>query len=95
MPTILFINAGDFLSLFCHGNKMNKLLSFTAIIEREGKWYVSLCPEFDIASQGKTIEEAKKNLKQAVQLFLETASKKEINSRLHDDVLITRFNIAV
>lgn len=34
----------------------------TAIIEREGDGYVSFCPEFDIASQGDTIEEARRNL---------------------------------
>ena len=30
---------------------------FTVIIEKEDNWYVSLCPELDIASQGDTIEE--------------------------------------
>jgi predicted RNase H-like HicB family nuclease len=35
---------------------------FTALIEREGDGYVSLCPELDIASQGDTIEEARENL---------------------------------
>ena len=46
----------------------------TAIIEREGNGYVSLCPEVDIASQGDTIEEARKNLREALELFFETAS---------------------
>lgn len=35
---------------------------FTAVIEREGDGYVSLCPELDIASQGDSIEEARANL---------------------------------
>ncbi|MCX6275948.1 MAG: type II toxin-antitoxin system HicB family antitoxin [Bacteroidetes bacterium] len=74
---------------------MSKHYSLTAIIEREGKQYVSLCPELDIASQGTSIEKARDNLKEAVELFFETASKKEIADRLHGDVLITRFNIAV
>jgi hypothetical protein len=39
-----------------------KQVQLTAIIEREGDGYVSLCPEFDIASQGDTIESARKNL---------------------------------
>lgn len=30
----------------------------TTIIKREDDWYIALCPELDIASQGKTIEEA-------------------------------------
>lgn len=46
----------------------------TAIIEREGDGYVSLCPELDIASQGNTVEQARENLKEALELFFETAS---------------------
>ena len=69
--------------------------TLTAIIERENGGYVSLCPEVDIASQGLTVEEARKNLKEAVELFFETASHAEIKTRLHDDVLITRLDIAV
>jgi len=48
----------------------------TAIIEREEDGYVSLCPAFDIASQGNTIEEARLNLREALELFFETASPK-------------------
>lgn len=72
---------------------MNK--QFTAIIEREGTGYVSLCPEFDIASQGDTIEEAKKNLREALELFFESASPKEIQSRIHDEVYVSRLEVAV
>jgi predicted RNase H-like HicB family nuclease len=42
---------------------------FSAIIHKEGKWYVSLCPELDVASQGKTVEEAVENLREAVNLY--------------------------
>ena len=38
----------------------------TAIIEREGDGYVSLCPEVDIASQGGTVDEARSNLNLSV-----------------------------
>jgi predicted RNase H-like HicB family nuclease len=69
--------------------------NITAIIEREDDGYVSLCPELDIASQGDTIEEARSNLAEAVELFLETASPSEIRSRLHDEVLITRMEVSV
>ncbi len=41
---------------------MNKTQQFTAIIEREGDGYVSLCPELDIAIQGDNVEEARQNL---------------------------------
>jgi len=60
---------------------------YTAILEREGDQYVALCPELDIASQGMTIEEAKSNLKEAVELFLECADPEEIKKRLHSDLL--------
>ncbi|HJZ44205.1 MAG TPA: type II toxin-antitoxin system HicB family antitoxin [Hyphomicrobiaceae bacterium] len=55
---------------------------FTAIIEREQEGYVALCPELDVASQGDTIEEARANLREALELFLETASPDEIRRRL-------------
>jgi predicted RNase H-like HicB family nuclease len=59
---------------------------FTAIIEREDDWYVALCPELDIASQGKTVDEARKNLQEALKLFFETASNEEIRERLYNDL---------
>lgn len=74
---------------------MLKKFGFTAIIEHEGDGYVALCPELDIASQGDTVEEAKNNLSEAVELFFETASKTEIEERLHDEVFITRLEVAV
>ncbi|MHB8257702.1 MAG: type II toxin-antitoxin system HicB family antitoxin [Acidiferrobacterales bacterium] len=67
----------------------------TAIIEREGQGYVSLCPELDIASQGDSIEEARVNLQEALELFFETASPEEIRTRLHEEVYITRVDVAV
>jgi predicted RNase H-like HicB family nuclease len=53
----------------------------TAIIEREGDGYVALCPELDIASQGETLEEARHNLREALELFFDSASITEINDR--------------
>mgnify|MGYP003457154148 CR=1 FL=1 len=67
----------------------------TAIIEREGDYYVALCPELDIASQGTSIEQARANLKEALELFFETADAAEIKTRLHDEVFVTRVEIAV
>jgi len=67
----------------------------TAIIEREKEGYVSLCPEVDIASQGDTVEEARENLREALELFFETASPEEIQARLHEEVYVTRVEIAV
>ena len=67
----------------------------TAIIEREGSGYVSLCPQLDIASQGETIQEARENLREALELFFEAASPSEIQERLHQEVYITQLEIAV
>lgn len=68
---------------------------FTAVIEREGDGYVSLCPELDIASQGDSVEEAKANLTEAIEMFLETADESEIKNRLHTEIFITQLEVAV
>ena len=75
--------------------RMESIKNFTAIIEKEGGGYVSLCPELDIASQGDTIEEAKYNLQEAVELFLEHASEEEVTLRLKTEIFITNMQIAV
>ncbi|HBK54764.1 MAG TPA: hypothetical protein DDZ76_00535 [Xanthomonadales bacterium] len=67
----------------------------TAIIEREGDGYVSLCPELDIASQGDTVQDARENLREALELFFESASPSEIQQRLHQEIYITQLEIAV
>ncbi|MBI4236295.1 MAG: type II toxin-antitoxin system HicB family antitoxin [Chloroflexi bacterium] len=67
----------------------------TALIEREGTGYVALCPELDIASQGDTVEEARRNLQEALELFFETASPAEVQERLHPEVYVTRLEISV
>ena len=74
---------------------MKHIQQLTAIIEREGDSYVSLCPEVDIASQGDTIEEARKNLQEAVELFFETADRSEIERRRHFEVFVTRLEVEV
>jgi predicted RNase H-like HicB family nuclease len=65
--------------------------TYTAVIEKEDDTYVAFCPELDIASQGITIEEAKANLKEAVELFLECADHEEIKRRFHGEIFVTRF----
>lgn len=74
---------------------MRTTKQLTAIIERQGSGYVSLCPELDIASQGATIEEARTNLQEALELFFETADPSEITTRLHDEIFVTRVEVAV
>jgi predicted RNase H-like HicB family nuclease len=70
-------------------------MKLTALIEREGDGYVSLCPELDVASQGKTAEEARDNLREALGLFFESASADELKQRLRHEVFITQVEVAV
>ncbi|HNT36736.1 MAG TPA: type II toxin-antitoxin system HicB family antitoxin [bacterium] len=70
-------------------------MKLTAIIEREGDGYVSLCPELDIASQGNTVEQARDNLREALELFFETASPEEVKQRLHGEIFITQVEVAL
>ena len=69
--------------------------NLTAIFEKENDGYVSLCPELDIASQGQTMEEARTNLKEAIELFFETASPGEIKQRLHENIVIEQMEVNV
>jgi len=74
---------------------MSALRMLTAIIEREGDGYVALCPQFDIASQGATIEAARANLTVTLTLFFETADASEIDRRSQPDVFITQVEVPV
>jgi predicted RNase H-like HicB family nuclease len=65
-----------------------KHLRLTAVIEREGDWFVATCPELDVVSQGQTIEDARANLLEAVELFFETASPSEIKRRLKKETYV-------
>jgi predicted RNase H-like HicB family nuclease len=58
-------------------------LEFSSVVTREGKWYVANCPELEIASQGKTVELALKNLREAIELYLkdEDAKAPEVDYR--------------
>jgi predicted RNase H-like HicB family nuclease len=59
-----------------------ELPSLSAVVQKEENWYVSTCPELGVASQGKTRREAYAMLAEAVELWLEAASAKEIKRRL-------------
>ena len=69
--------------------------TLTAIIEREDDGYVSLCPELDIASQGDSIEQARNNLREALELFFEAASPEEIKQRLHGEIYVTQLEVTI
>jgi predicted RNase H-like HicB family nuclease len=44
---------------------------YSAVVHQEDEWYVAECPEVGTASQGKTVEEAVANLREATALYLE------------------------
>lgn len=73
---------------------MKKNLQLTAVIHREGDGFVSLCPGLDIASQGDTIEEARANLVEALEMLFEAADETEVTRRLSGEVYVTRIEIA-
>lgn len=45
---------------------------YTGVVVKEEKWYVAHCVELGVVSQGRSIEEAQANLKEAVELYLES-----------------------
>ncbi len=45
---------------------------FSALITKENGWYVARCPELNITSQGTSVESARGNLTEAIELYLET-----------------------
>jgi predicted RNase H-like HicB family nuclease len=70
-------------------------MKLTAIIEREGDGYIFLCPELDIASQGDTVEQARNNLREALELFFESASPEEMTERLREEIFVTQVEVAI
>jgi predicted RNase H-like HicB family nuclease len=70
-------------------------MRLTAIIQAEGDGFVALCPELDVASQGDTIETARDNLREALELFFETASESEIQERIKGELFVTQVEVAV
>ena len=64
------------------GGQVIDLPNFSAVVEKDGAWFVSHCPELGVASQGRTRTEAHRMLAKAVESWLETASAIEIKRRL-------------
>lgn len=62
---------------------------FTAVIQREDDMYVALCPELDVASQGDTVQQARENLREAIELFLQEADPQEIRQLMRDEQYVS------
>lgn len=69
-------------------------LEFSAVIWKEEKLYVALCPELDVASQGKSVEDALKNLREALELYLEDEDVKRPVKAEAPIVTIVRVNVS-
>lgn len=65
------------------GKRNPKLPPLTVVISPGvDEFFVATCPELDVVSQGKTRKEAENMVREAVELFLESATEKEIKRRL-------------
>ena len=73
---------------------MSKIL-ITVYIYKEPNWYVAKCLENDVASQGKTVEEAVVNLKEAVALYYEDEDKSAIGDIFSQEAFTTRMEVAI
>lgn len=65
-----------------------KLPKLTAVIEKEGNWYVATCPELGVTSQGHSFEAAHSMINEAIKLLFEEADEEEIKRRLNRGVLV-------
>ncbi len=65
-------------------------IKYNVIIQKEENWYVAKCLDNNIASQGKTIEEAMENLKEALELYMQ--DEKPVQPK---EIFITTLEVAV
>ncbi len=70
-----------------------KEIELSAVVSKEDDTYVAICPELDIASQGKTVEESISNLKEALELYFEDEDAKIPTSRASPMVTILRIGL--
>lgn len=67
---------------------------YTAILTKEKKWYVAHCVELGVVSQGRTIEKARANLQEAVELYLESFRPSDLPDST-EEVVFFPFEVAV
>ncbi|MCO5330118.1 MAG: hypothetical protein M9961_08580 [Ilumatobacteraceae bacterium] len=66
-------------------------MRLTAAITHEGEWYVARCLEVEVASQGDTVEKARSNLIEALELFFED----EVATEVTESPIIVPLDVAV
>jgi predicted RNase H-like HicB family nuclease len=57
-------------------SQRTKRLRYTAVVTREGDWYIARCVELSVTTQGRTLDEARANLQEAVELYLESFGRR-------------------
>ena len=67
---------------------------FTAVLTKEDKWYVAHCIELGVVSQGRTVEEARANLREAVELYLESFGSEDLPEST-EEVVFYPFEVTV
>lgn len=72
-----------------------RAMFFSALIKRDGDWFVARCMEVDVTSQGKTVEEAKANLKEAIELYIESFRDDISWVETEQDIIYARLDVAV
>ena len=65
-------------------------IRYNVIIQKEENWYVAKCLDNNVASQGKTIEEAMSNLKEALELYLQ-----DDNTVMPKEIFVTTLEVAI
>ena len=72
--------------------KQKIYFNYSIVVHKECKQYASLCPELDVASNGKSIEQACDNLKDAINCFIETyADLGELNKVLDEKGIVLNY----
>ncbi len=66
-------------------------MDLTAVIRKGEKQFVALCPQLDIVSQGHTVEESIKNLKEACELYIEEMGVPD--GVTSEDILVTSIEV--
>lgn len=66
-------------------------IKYNVIVQKEEKWYVAKCLDNNVASQGKTIEDALNNLKEALELYVQSDEERESPRQM----LITTLEVAI
>lgn len=69
---------------------MPKQILLTAVVKQEDEGYSVICPELNVASQGETFEEAISNIKEATELYIESAEQMGIVDEVLEQLGISK-----